>query len=356
MRGRWLRIDAIGFGRRRQVDGASVGPGASPASSATSRQCPPLSFVTTPREARPRRRSPVLERLAPAAFASAFTLAPACSCSASRSRCSAAFVLNGARGLFMEWRDELAQKSVRQADYAWTVLARILSVALKRGKIDVNPCVAGERLYRSARVDKVWSEDDEAAFLRSAPAHLHLPLLLALWTGQREGDLLRLSWSAYDSSVIRLRPRKTITRKSPQGRTVIIPVGVLAQEGAGEASPLKAALDVAAREKKSPIVLLTSEGRPWTEGGFRASFNKARDKAGIVGLTFHDLRGTAVTRLALMGVEVPEIASITAHSLKDVQAILDAHYLHRDPQLAWNAIRKLEMGYARKMAAGGGAA
>jgi integrase len=256
-----------------------------------------------------------------------------------------------ARGLFMEWRDELAQKSVRQADYAWTVLARILSVALKRGKIDVNPCVAGERLYRSARIDKIWSEDDEAAFLRSAPTHLHLALLLALWTGQREGDLLRLSWSAYDGSVIRLRPRKTITRKSPQGRTVIVPVGVLAQEGAGETSPLKAALDVAAREKKSPIVLLTSEGRPWTEGGFRASFNKARDKAGIAGLTFHDLRGTAVTRLALMGVEVPEIASITGHSLKDVHAILDAHYLHRDPRLAWNAIRKLEMGYAQKLGA-----
>ena len=28
------------------------------------------------------------------------------------------------------------------------------------------------------------------AFLDRAPAHLHLPLLLALWTGQRQGDLL----------------------------------------------------------------------------------------------------------------------------------------------------------------------
>jgi integrase len=134
-----------------------------------------------------------------------------------------------ARGLFMEWRDRLAQKSVRQADYAWTVLARILSVALKRGKIDVNPCVGGDRLYRSARIDKIWSEENEYAFLKSAPAHLHLPLLMALWTGQREGDLLRLAWSAYDGSVIRLRPRKTITRKSPTGRPVTVPVGVLAQ-------------------------------------------------------------------------------------------------------------------------------
>src|SRR5438105_4996479 len=81
------------------------------------------------------------------------------------------FPINGlsdrrTRGVFMEWRDKLAAKSVRQADYAWTVLARILSVALKRGKIDVKPCAAGERLYQSARVDKLWTFDDEEAFLR----------------------------------------------------------------------------------------------------------------------------------------------------------------------------------------------
>src|SRR5881628_2429939 len=39
------------------------------------------------------------------------------------------------RGIFKEWRDELAIKSVRQADYAWVVLARILSVGVDRGKI-----------------------------------------------------------------------------------------------------------------------------------------------------------------------------------------------------------------------------
>jgi integrase len=244
-----------------------------------------------------------------------------------------------ARGIFMEWRDELASKSLRQADYAWTVLARILSVALKRGKIEANPCTAGERLYQSARVDKVWTFEDEEAFLKSSPPHLHLPLLLALWTGQRQRDLLRLSWSAYDGSVIRLRPHKTISRKRPRGKAITVPVG----------APLKAALDEAAKSKKSPVILLTTEGTPWTEAGFRASFNKAREKAGVVGVTFNDLRGTAVTRLALAGCTEPEIATITAHSLKDVCAILDAHYLHRDPELAWNAIRKLEMGIAKRI-------
>jgi 20S proteasome alpha/beta subunit len=68
----------------------------------------------------------------------------------------------------------------------------------------------------------------------------------------------------------------------------------------------------------------------------------------IVGVTFNDLRGTAVTRLALVGCTEPEIATITGHSLRDVRSILDAHYLNRDQALAESAIRKLEMGYAIK--------
>lgn len=233
------------------------------------------------------------------------------------------------RGVFLEWRDELALKSERQADYTWTVLARVLSWAKDRGKITVNPCERGGRVYHGTRVDFVWSVEDEALFFEHAPVHLHLPLLLALWTGQRQGDLLRLPWSAYDGSTIRLRQGKT-------GARVVIPVG----------APLKAALD--ATRKRGPIILTSTDARPWTPDGFRASWGKACKKAGITtGLTFNDLRGTAVTRLALVGCTEAQIGSITGHSLRDVRSILDAHYLHRDPALAESAISKLEMGYAR---------
>ena len=51
-----------------------------------------------------------------------------------------------------------------------------------------------------------------------------------------------------------------------------------------------------------------------------------------------------MTRLALVGCTEAEIATITGHSLLDVRSILDAHYLHRDPELARAAIHKLEMG------------
>lgn len=231
------------------------------------------------------------------------------------------------RGVFMAWRDDLAATSVRQAAYAWSVLARVLSWALNRGLVATNPCEKGGRIYRGNRRDKIWTADDEATFLAKAPKHLHLPLMLGLWTGQREGDLLRLPWSAYDGTHIRLKQSKT-------GARVVIPVG----------APLKAMLDEAAKSKTSPIILLNTRKRPWSENVFSRQFGKARAKAGIVGVTFGDLRGTAVTRLAIVSSTEAEIATITGHSLRDVRSILDANYLHRDPALAESAIRKLEKG------------
>jgi len=186
-------------------------------------------------------------------------------------------------------------------------------------------------LYRAARIENVWTDADEQAFHAKAPAHLRLALTLALWTGQRQGDLLRLNWTACDGKTIRLHQRKT---KVP----VVILLG----------APLLAALETAKaryRLEKKPLpatILATERGTSWTESGFRASWRKACIKSGVTGLMFHDLRGTAVTHLAIAGATVPEIAAITGHSLKEVGNILDAHYMHRDPALGEAAIRKLE--------------
>jgi hypothetical protein len=116
------------------------------------------------------------------------------------------------RGVFMAWRDKLAVQSRRQADYTWTVLARVLSWSLDRGLTASNPCTRGGRLYHGSRAEKVWTDADEAMFLERAPAHLHLALVLALWTGQRQGDLLRLPWSAYDGTHIEKAGREAEAR------------------------------------------------------------------------------------------------------------------------------------------------
>lgn len=112
------------------------------------------------------------------------------------------------RGDFKAWRDGMAD-TPRKADYAWTVLARVLSVAKDRGRITVNPCERGGRLYKAERAEKLWTADHISRFMDTASEELQLALVLALWTGQRQGDLLRLPWSAYDGKTIKLKQSKT---------------------------------------------------------------------------------------------------------------------------------------------------
>ena len=71
---------------------------------------------------------------------------------------------------------------------------------------------------------------------------LRLAIILALWTGQRQGDLLRLPWSAYDGQTIRLK-------QSKPGARVVVPVG----------APLKAALDAS---KKARAINPHEHARP----------------------------------------------------------------------------------------------
>jgi integrase len=227
-----------------------------------------------------------------------------------------------ARSEFLDWRDQLAKTSLRQADYAYGTLARVLSWAHGRGLIAKNPCSKAGKLYYGSRASKIWTDEDVERFLRTAPPYLRLAMLLAINTGQRQGDLLLLPWSSYDGKTIKLRQRKT-------GAYVPIPV----------AHALRDALDAALR--RSPIMLTNSEGKPWSESGFQGAWGKATTRAAIHGLTFHDLRGTAVVTLARAGCNEVEIYSITGHKPGDVQAILTTHYLPRDAEVASNAIAKL---------------
>jgi integrase len=239
-----------------------------------------------------------------------------------------------ARGDFKEFRDSFSE-TPRKADYIWVTIGRVLSVAKDRGKIAVNVCERGGRLYEADRSEIIWDAEDIRTFCNVASVELQAALLLALWTGQRQGDLLRLTWKDYDGSYIRMRQSKGNRRKG--GRRVTIPVG----------PPLKAALDAALKNERSAVtILVNSFGRPWTEDGFRTSWDKTFKKTSLKDLHFHDLRGTAVTRLALSGCSVPEIAAITGHSMKTVQEILDAHYLGGRLELAESAIQKLSCMYS----------
>jgi len=228
---------------------------------------------------------------------------------------------------FLEWRDAMAN-SPRQADYAWMVLMRLVSWARARGLTTYRTPDRIERLYQADRSEKIWLDDHVAAFMDVASEPLQHALVVTLETGQRQGDLLTLAWSAYDGTWIRLRQSKT-------GQRVNIPV----------TRRLRAVLDNAPRV--ATTILTNRRGRPWHPSTFRNVWRDASHKAGIVGLTFHDLRGTAVTRLAEAGCTHAEIAAITGHSLRDVGRILD-RYLARTDKIALAAIAKLERGRGGK--------
>lgn len=225
-----------------------------------------------------------------------------------------------ARGVFKEWRDTM-RATPRKADLAWTVLARVLAWAYDAGRITANVCEKGGRLHSADRSEKVWTEEQVMRAMRM-PAHLRAAFVLALWTGQRQGDLLRLPWSAYDGRTIRLRQSKT-------GARVAIPAS----------DELREMLDGMARV--GPLILTTRGGRPWTSDGFRASWQTACKAVGVAGVTFHDIRGTAITRLAEAGCTEAEIASITGHSIGTVANVV-GRYLARSEQLAGAAVAKLE--------------
>jgi integrase len=67
----------------------------------------------------------------------------------------------------------------------------------------------------------------------------------------------------------------------------------------------------------------------------RLAWNRARKKAGITDLRFHDLRHEAVSRFFEMGLSVPEVALISGH--KDVRQLF--RYTHLNPE---NVFKKYE--------------
>ena len=61
------------------------------------------------------------------------------------------------------------------------------------------------------------------------------------------------------------------------------------------------------------------------------------------GVTFHDLRGTAITRMVLAGCSQVEVSNVSGHGMKSLDAKSSlGNYIARDMTFAVNAIAKRE--------------
>src|SRR5437763_5132403 len=203
------------------------------------------------------------------------------------------------------------------------VLKNLFKLARYHGIVATDE-TAGLRLKTNRPRDRVWSEDEISRWLHAAAGedpHMITAFLLLQYTAQRPSDVLRMTWPQYSGSAIRLRQQKT-------GTLLDIP-----------AHPeLRDHLDGLARSRTS-LTIVTYRGRPVKYLRFNERFRRVAQRAGIDAQA-RDLRRTAMLRMAEADATVPQIASVSGHSIEATQRILET-YLPRNRDLAEIAITRL---------------
>lgn len=223
---------------------------------------------------------------------------------------------------FLAWRDSMAD-TPRTADMAIGVLKRVLAWAKEHVYVTSNEAEPISRLHRADKSDDIWTTDDFAALIAYASDELLWAVQLALHTGLRQSDLIRLAWNHRSGDAFSLRTAK-------RGKHVTIPI-------TPECDRLLERI-----AKRGPLILTTQRGhRPWTADGLRSTFGKACSDARIA-RTFHDLRRTAATALLEAGVESAQVATVMGWSEGDVEA-MKRKYVSRDAVVA-AMLAKLEKG------------
>ncbi|MCJ8518341.1 hypothetical protein [Pseudorhizobium tarimense] len=113
--------------------------------------------------------------------------------------------------------------------------------------------------------------------LTQAAPHIGKVAQIALWTMQRQADILTMPMLTFDGERVSIKQGKTGARVRVVAAPDIMPV-------------LRDA-----KEKNRQRILVNSFGQNWTSSRFRASWGKEMARLYNKGVTFHDLRGTAIT-------------------------------------------------------------
>ena len=230
------------------------------------------------------------------------------------------------RGL-LEWRDEMARSSPRQADATLGVLRIILEFGRDRGMISANHATRPKKVYKADRSEKLWLKPHIEAFRAVATPEMLLLFEVALWTGQRQGDIFKLGKASYDSDTGRIT-----FRQGKRKRKVDMKVS----------AALRPALDAAKKQGTALTLLASPTGKPWTKSNFNNYWRPLVVKAGLDGLHFHDIRGTTCTVLAEAGATSSEIAAMLGWTVTTVNRMLDT-YQAMTAQLSDSAVARLEL-------------
>jgi len=215
------------------------------------------------------------------------------------------------------------QKTPAAANALIRTLSALISWSIPRGYRTDNPCTHVRKLKIGGGWE-AWPWEMIDLVRSHGPTWMWQAAALALYTGQRQGDVLALTWSAFKDGLIEVRQEKT-------GKHLFVPAHQDLLTIIGEI------------ERSSVRILTSTRGTPWTKCGFKASWQKAL-KGPLApireaGLVFHGLRKSSVVMLLEAGATEAEVAAITGQSMQMV-----AHYAKQVNQktLAASAIQKLE--------------
>lgn len=201
-----------------------------------------------------------------------------------------------------------ADLSIASVHRELETLRAMLRLAENRGWIALNPLNAGSApLINKAdevRRERVLSQDEEKELLEAASTgkgaerrkHLKPLIILALDTGMRRGEMLKLQWKDVDFKVgvIRVLAQNTKTQ-----RTRLVPL--------------------TKRASAALLELKDNDTQPedtvfGVSDNVKRSFAGALTRAKLTDLHFHDLRHTAITRMVAAGIPHTEVMKISGHT------------------------------------------
>jgi integrase len=182
-------------------------------------------------------------------------------------------------------------------------LRAVLGHAVAIGLTAVNPAL-GVKPYRSRNAEgyHTWDEAEIAQFQAAHPlgTRAGLAMALALYTGQRRSDVVRLGWQHIKDGRILVRQQKT-------SAALAIPIH----------PELERVLEVL--PKTNMTFLVTEFDKPFAVAGFGNWFRRMCNAAGLSHCSMHGLRKAACRRLAEAGCSANEIAAVSGHaSLREV--------------------------------------
>lgn len=209
-----------------------------------------------------------------------------------------------------------------------SLLSFLYNVARKEWDMPelINPVSLVRRPRLPKGRDRRFVDDEESRLLQECEKtnpELADITRFAIETAMRQGEILSMTWDNVhlDQYTVFL-PRTKDPLFVSESRTV----------------PLSEAAEkclLRQRDRRHPRSQ-SSEVWTYTQEGLRSSFTKARKRAGIVGMTFHDLRHEAISRLGDEEVPVMTIQAITGH--KSMQML--KRYMHVSTRTLVRTMRK----------------